>query len=850
MLGKTGVYWGNDYRGVRVLADLRAIPDSPWFLVAKIDAEEILAEVRYRAMVIGAIVALCILIAAGATAYAYGRRQTGILGELEESERQQQKTHEEFRATLYSIADAVITTDTQLCVREMNRVAERLTGWSEAEARGRPLRETLHLINATTRATLKGPAANVLGTGLPSTLAEDTMLIARDGTERPIADSTAPIRDDHGVVSGVVMVFSDESERSAAQLALEQSEERVRLALAAANQGSYDLDVQTGQATVSSEYATMLGYDPAEFHEDTTAWIERMHPDDRESAAGVQRDYLAGRLPVYRVEVRQRTKTGKWRWILSQGKIVERAPDGRPLRMLGTHTDITDRKTTEEALRLQSAALNAAANAVVITNRDGTIVWVNAAFSTLSGYTAEEAIGKNPRTLVKSGAHDPMFYRQMWDTLLAGGVWSGEITNRRKDGSLYQESLTITPVKGAHAEATNFIAIKRDLTEEKQLQAQFLQAQKMESVGRLAGGIAHDFNNMLTVIIGSAEMAALDLAGDDPMSAELREIHAAGERAAALTRQLLAFSRTQILNLVVLNLGSVVTGMQGMLQRLLGERIELVVAPAAGLGNVRADRGQIEQIVLNLAINARDAMPDGGTLTIETRNADLDEAFAAEHPSVKPGPHVMMAISDTGIGMDPVTMQRIFEPFFTTKEHGKGTGLGLSTAYGITKQSNGSIWVYSELGRGTTFKIYLPRVDAAAKADQPTAIQPAVTGSGTILLVEDDEGIRHLADRVLRKAGYTVLTAGTGIEALRQLAHYDGTVDLLLTDMVLPGMSGWELAEQIAHEHPAIKVLCTSGYADEAIMRNRVLDRGVPFIAKPYSVADLTRAVQEILNAQ
>jgi len=425
-----------------------------------------------------------------------------------------------------------------------------------------------------------------------------------------------------------------------------------------------------------------------------------------------------------------------------------------------------------------------------------------------------------------------------------------EFRFRHKDGSYRHILARGARLLGDDGTPIRLLGSHVDISELRHLQQQFLQAQKMETVGRLAGGVAHDFNNLLTVINGTADLALADLREGDPLRADLQEIHRAGERAASLTRQLLAFSRRQIIKSEVLNLNAVIADMQSMLRRLIGEDIELAFVPGQNVGSVRADRGQIEQVVVNLAVNARDAMPDGGRLILETRDVELDEVHAAEHPSVQPGPHVMLAISDTGIGMDEPTRTRIFEPFFTTKGEGKGTGLGLSTVYGIVKQSGGSIWVYSELGRGTTFKIYLPRVQEVAR--QGRAARPAtmVTGTETILVVEDDGALRDLARRILRTAGYTVLTASNGGEALLLLEGHDGPVHLMLTDVVMPGMSGRDLAARLADIRPQMKVLYTSGYTDDAVLRHGVLNEAVHFIHKPYATAELRRKVREVLETQ
>jgi PAS domain S-box-containing protein len=511
--------------------------------------------------------------------------------------------------------------------------------------------------------------------------------------------------------------------------------------------------------------------------------------------------------------------------------------------------DITMRRLADEALRLHSAALNAAANAIVITALDGTIEWVNAAFSALSGYSAEEAVGSNPRDLVKSGVHEPAFYKHMWDTLLAGDVWRGEMTNRRKDGGVYAEEMTITPVRGADGHVKHFIAIKRDLTEQRELAAQFLQAQKMEVVGRLAGGVAHDFNNLLTIINATAELAADGLRPDDPLRIDLQDISRAGERAVGLTRQLLAFSRKQVTQPRILNLNTQVVDLQRMLQRLVGEDVALVIVPTEALGGVMADPGQIEQVILNLVVNARDAMPSGGTLTIETRDATFDEVHAAQRLSLEPGPYAMLAVSDTGIGMDAATQARIFEPFFTTKDPGKGTGLGLSTVFGIVDQCGGGVCVYSEVGKGTTFKVYLPLVEDTAGARQIAAAAVGARGTETLLVVEDDTALRHLTQRVLESAGFVVLVAGSGPDAVQLLERYDGLVDLMITDVVMPGMNGPEVAARAADVRPLMKVLYTSGYADHAIVRNGILDTGTFLISKPYATGELTRKVREILDS-
>jgi PAS domain S-box-containing protein len=377
---------------------------------------------------------------------------------------------------------------------------------------------------------------------------------------------------------------------------------------------------------------------------------------------------------------------------------------------------------------------------------------------------------------------------------------------------------------------------------------QLRQAQKMEAVGRLAGGVAHDFNNVLSVILTYGELLLGDLKPGDPMRADVEEIRKAASRAAGLTGQLLLFSRQQVVEPKVIDLCEILGSMDRMLQRILGEDVEVVSLPSKATGRIKADPSHIEQVILNLVVNARDAMPTGGKLTIETNNVDLDEDHALGHLSTKPGPYVMLAVTDTGIGMDRETQARIFEPFFTTKEIGKGTGLGLSTVFGIVQQAGGSVWVDSEPGKGTTFKVYLPRVDA--EVDVPrTQVSPAtLRGTETILLVEDEEQVRAVAFSILRRQGYQVLPAQHGSEALLLSERHPQPIDLLLTDVVMPQMSGPELARKLAVARPEMKVLCMSGYTDDSIVRHGVLDSGVAFIQKPITPASLAKKVREVLD--
>jgi two-component system, cell cycle sensor histidine kinase and response regulator CckA len=974
MHGRSGLFEGVDYRGVEVLSHLRAVPGSGWFMVAKVDTGEMMAELHYRGGVVLLLMGLGVLMAGLLVTLSYRQRQRNLYRELYHAERRRREAQEEIRAAFYGIGDGVIATDAHGRITRMNPMAAQLTGWSETEALGQPLETVFRIVHEQSRQPVENPVARVLREGNIVGLANHTLLIARDDCEYPIADSGAPIRDEHGGVVGVVLVFRDQTpERTAegalreseeryrrlfeanpqpmwvydmeslkfltvndasvahygysreeflgmtivdirpeedipqllqnvrqipnglksggitrhrkkdgtlidveiashtfnsagrrarlvlaadvtesrraeaalraseesyrqlfeaesdaiilvdnasgrirqansaagalygysceelltmtntdlsaepqltreitiqtppapdqvvtvplrrhrrkdgtifpvemtgrffvhagrsvhiaairdispriqAEAALRESEERLRLALAAANQGLYDLNLLTGEAAVSDEYVRMLGYEPAGFKETNAAWIERLHPDDYEPTAAVFRDYVAGRIAEYRVEFRQRTRDGQWKWILSMGKIMQREEQGRPVRMLGTHTDITEHRKLEE---------------------------------------------------------------------------------------------------------------------------QLLQAQKMESVGRLAGGIAHDFNNMLGVIIGHSELALDQVAPGQPLHANLREIRKAAHRSADLTRQLLAFARKQTISPKILDINQTVGGMLTMLRRLIGEDVELLWKPGRDLWSVKVDPAQIDQILANLAVNARDAISIDGKLTIETGNAMLDESYCKTNIGFRPGEYVRLAVSDNGCGMSREIQGHLFEPFFTTKEVGKGTGLGLATVYGIVKQNNGFINVYSEPGRGTTFTVYIPRVISDTQVPTPPVHRQEMTGSETILLVEDEETVLDLSRDILRRLGYTVLPARTPQEAITLAKVHTGALHLLLTDVVMPQMNGQELKEHITKLFPESKTLFMSGYTAEMIGQHGILDIQVHFLQKPFSVDALARSVREVLE--
>ncbi len=477
--------------------------------------------------------------------------------------------------------------------------------------------------------------------------------------------------------------------------------------------------------------------------------------------------------------------------------------------------------------------------------------YISPACSAVLGYSPQE-LEADPRLWVRSTHPDD---QQRYATILEQVVRTGhratvEYRIQHREGSIRWIRETVVPITGDGGTVVRLDGIARDITEERRLEEQFRQAQKMEAVGQLAAGVAHDFNNLLTVITSYSDLLLGDLESTDPRREDLEEIRKATMGAAGLTRQLLAFSRQQVLEPKVLDLNAIVSGAGNMLQRLIGEDIRLVTVLAPDLGAVKADPGQLEQVILNLAVNARDAMPEGGKITVETANAELDAAYAAEHIPVGPGAYVLFSVSDTGVGMEEETKRRIFEPFFTTKEKGKGTGLGLATVYGIVKQSGGFVWVYSEPGHGTTFKIYLPRVNEKAEVvPRGTALPPSVRGTETVLLAEDAGPLRTVVRQILKRNGYTVLEAPDGKSALDKAAEHAGPIHLLLTDVIMPEMSGRQLAERLRARRPELKVLFVSGYTDNAIVRHGILEPGIAFLQKPFSPESLARKVREVLDA-
>ena len=505
---------------------------------------------------------------------------------------------------------------------------------------------------------------------------------------------------------------------------------------------------------------------------------------------------------------------------------------------------------SEDTLRKLWRSVEQSADMVIIMDRSGVMEYVNPAFEALTGYSRQEMMGQT-LAILKSEQQADGLYEQMWDTVRSGNAFRGTVTNRKKNGETLILEKALTPLRDGRGEITHFISTGRDITGRCKLESDLQQAQKMDAIGRLAGGVAHDFNNLLLVISAYAELMLDSLAENHPLRRNVSEIMTASRRAADLTRQLLAFGRKQMQLLQVLDLNSVIGEIAGMLPRLIGEDIELVLVPGHDLGKVKADPVQIEQVLMNLSANARDAMPGGGTLLIETENMRVDESYVQRHSIVPPGDYVLLTVTDSGEGITAQHLPHIFEPFYTTKEAGKGTGLGLATVYGIVKQNGGFVWVYSELGLGTTFKVYLPQVQSPST--EVRAIKPAEhspRGCETVLLVEDEASVRQASRQFLTRNGYTVLEATDGEDALRVSREHQGPIHLMITDVVMPKMGGPRLAERLAQERPDMKVLFVSGYAENTVLQHGAIDFTSRFLQKPFSLKTLGGAVRQVLGAK
>ncbi len=891
--GVTGVVRGKDYRGVDVVAAILSIPDSPWAMVAKVDASEAYAEWQFRSlMILGHILGATALLGVIGLVLRQRLLKEHYRG-LYRSESALRATMERHSITLQSIGDAVIATDAEGRVELMNPVAEALTGWSHEEASGKPIEEVFRIINEESRKTVENPVTRVIREGTVVGLANHTLLLSRDGREIPIADSGAPIRDDRGKIIGVVLVFRDQSEERLAQRLTE-----VRLALIehAAHHSLDDiltraldeaaafadspigfyhfvdpdqktLALQQWSTRTLEEFCRAQGRGMHYGIDQAGVWVECIH----QRKPVIHNDYASlphkrglpeGHVPLVRELVVPVMRDDRVVAVLGVGNKPTEYTE-KDVRTVSHIADVSweivSHKRMDEALRESERrfriAFSSSPDAININRlEDGLYVDINEGFTKTTGYTREEVLGKT--SLELNIWHDPADRDRLVAALKQDGYCENlEAVFRMKDGTL---ATGLMSARVIHLQGVpHILSITRDITrlkeaekDRKRLEAQLLQAQKMESVGRLAGGVAHDFNNMLNVILGHTEMLLMTMEPNDPHRAGLKEIQKAAQRSADLTRQLLAFARRQTIAPRVLDLNDTVEGMLKMLRRLIGEDIDLIWEPDSNLWPVKMDPAQVDQIVVNLCLNARDAIAGPGQVTLETENVVLDESYCADRLECVPGDYVMLAVSDNGCGMDKEVQSHLFEPFFTTKEVGKGTGLGLATVYGIVKQNNGHINVYSEPGKGTTVKLYIPRHEgeAAGSTAAGPGEMPRSRGE-TLLLVEDESAILNLGKTMLEILGYTVIAAGSPEEALEAAEGHSGVIHLLITDVVMPQMTGKDLADRLKTIRPEMKTLFMSGYTANVIAQHGVLKRGVHFIQKPFTMTGLATHVREALDA-
>lgn len=667
----------------------------------------------------------------------------------------------------------------------------------------------------------------------------DKRYLRKDGSIFWADVSITGVYDENETLTGMIGLMVDISARKKTELNLLESENRFKSLLD------------------RLEHIPIQGYD---IDRRVTYWNKasvEIYGYSRAEALGKQLETLI--IPTaMRAEVVEITN----RWLtedqpISSGEVVLQNKNGEPVTVFSSHIihtastgekelfcvdiDLRMLQQTQGEIRKLVAAVEQSGETIVITNKKGIIEYVNTAFTKITGYSREEAIGKNPRIL-NSGEQDKSVYAEMWATINQGDAWQGRFINKKKDGSRFIEDVTISPILGQGGEIVNFVAAKRDITDQLQVQEKYQQAQKMEAIGQLAGGVAHDFNNMLAIIIGQVEIAMLKTDTDNPIRKRLNEINVAAKRSADLTRQLLGFARKQNHNPEIINLNDTIATTLAMLKRLIGEQLELNWQPESVAPITKIDPGHFNQIITNIIINARDAITGSGTITVKTNRMTFDDEFCLEHPGSIPGEYVLIEVNDTGCGMEAGIIDKIFDPFFTTKDVGDGTGLGLSMVFGLIKQNNGYIVVDSIPNQGSTFSIYFPIPKAVVTKPEETESNELIRGSETILVVEDELSLLDVTTAILTEAGYSIIPAADPHTALRLAKEQATKIQLLLTDVVLPKMSGVELSEQIRKFKPQLKTLYVSGYPQDNLSQQD------QFLPKPFSATKLTQKVREVLD--
>lgn len=726
--------------------------------------------------------------------------------------------------------------------KRVNPAWEKTLGFAAEELLSKPFLEFVHPEDKqkTYDETLKlGKRQEILSF--------ENRFLCKDGAYKWLSWKAATMGEPQLVYS----VARDVSQRKFEEQSLIESKQQITDILKRLNEaqriarlGSWEMDVKSKKVFLSEGTYRIIEKMPHEFEPSFEGFLKKVHPDDRQTVKDLVGQSLMNGMSFdfyHRIIISDEIE----KIVYERGEVIL-DDEGKPTRLIGTVQDVTERKQAEEAFQKSETQFRAvfdnSLDAMLIADDTGRYLDANPAACSLFGLPKEEITKRRMMDFAAPGLEKEA--EQTWDLFIKLGAKQGEHQLSQAGGKIVQVeySATANVLPGQH------LAILRDVTERKSLEEQLRQSQQLEAVGRLAGGIAHDFNNMLTVINCYSDLILRKLDNENPLRGSIEEIKKAGQRSASLTQQLLAFSRQQILQPKAFNISEIISDTSNMLQLLIGENIQLTII-SNDIGQVKADPGQLTQVIVNLAINARDAMPGGGKLLIETANIHFDEKYAAKNIFMKPGSYVMLSISDTGTGMDKKTQQRIFEPFYTTKEVGKGTGLGLATVYGIVKQSDGYIGVYSELGYGTTFKVYLPLIETQSEAEESVIIPVAsIKGKETILIVEDEEMVRTLTRQILEDCGYHVLEACNGIHALEICEQSDCKIDLLITDVVMPEMSGRELAEKLEKSYPTMSILFTSGYTDDTVVIHGILETGMNFIQKPFTFDTLAQKVRKVLD--
>lgn len=763
------------------------------------------------------------------------------------------ESEERYRELVENAIDIIYTHDLKGNYTSVNKAGEVITGYTAGESLKMNLADTV-------APEYLEKAMEMIGAKLADkdVTAYELEIIAKDGHRVAVEVNTRIILE-NSVPVGVQGIARDVTERKRGEEVLQETRRRVEDIVHTVDGIVWEADAQTFAFTfVSKQAEQILGYPTERWLDDPTFWSEHIHPEDRDFVVEFCKDSTNSLTP-HQFEYRMLAQDGREVWLKDVVTILAEA--GRPVKLRGIMMDITERKRVDDELRESEqkyrSILDNIEDGYFEVDVAGNLTFFNDSLCGIFGYSHKELLGMNNRTFMDDENARKVYqtFNKVYQTGIPAKAFDWEII--RKDGTMRFIEASVSQRKDSADQPIGFRGVLRDITARKwaeealrSSEEQLRQSQKMEAVGLLAGGVAHDFNNLLTAISGYSQLSLRKLPTDDPIRSNIEEIAKAGERAAELTRQLLAFSRKQILTPAVHNLNSVVLEIEKMLRRLIRANVELRTVLDPELGNIKADPGQIERVIVNLAVNARDAMPKGGTLTIETQNIEIGQEYVSTHPALEPGQYVKMTVTDTGEGMDEKTRSRIFEPFFTTKAMGSGTGLGLSTVHGIVSQSGGDIQVYSEPGHGTTFKVYLPCVDEAVQKPRWRDEMPEdLSGTETILLVEDEDVVRGLVRESLVEKGYTVFEAASGKDALSICSTSADPIDLLFTDVVMPKMSGDELSVQIIELRPDIKVLFMSGYTDESVVHRGIIESNAPFIEKPCTPDAIARKVRQVLDS-